>query len=779
MLEAVRGYLFMQSIQVERQIGGKKLTIGTGSWAKLADGSVTVQYADTVVMASVVRAAPREGIDFFPLQVDYRERPAAAGKFPGGFMKREGRPTTREILAARLIDRPLRPLFPKGFMDEVQIHLNVLAADQQHDPDVLAGIGASAALAISDIPFTHPTAHVRVGRIEGKLVLNPTTEQLEFSDLDLVVAGTKHFVNMIEVGSREVKEDDVADAIEFGHRAVIEIVGMIEELQGKAGKPKVGEVKQPDAGFVDSIRARVSDKIRAVKGTPGKADRSDAVKAILDQLILEMAPPVTDPNAPYAAFLAAREKQKLIKQVFVEVEEQATRDAILAGVRPDGRNHHSIRPIHCEVGVLPRVHGSAVFSRGETQALCTVVLGTSSDEQTVDGLLPEYSQKFYLHYNFPSYSVGEVRPIRGPGRREIGHGALAERALIPVLPSVEQFPYTVRLISDILESNGSSSMASACGGCLALMDAGVPISKPVAGISVGLVHENGKAVLLTDIMGEEDHFGDMDFKVCGTRDGITAIQLDIKIEGLDYKIIRDTLHRAKEARLVILEKMAAVLPGPRAEISPFAPRLLTVKIDPEKIGKLIGPGGKNIKKIQEETGAQIDIEDDGMVYISSVDGKSAEKARDLVEAMTAEVKVGKIYAGRVVSIKDFGAFIEIAPETDGLCHVSELSDRYVQNVMDVLNIGDEVRVKVLLIDEQGRIKLSRKAAMREEGLSDPEPVGAPAGEGDPQGDQGQGGGHHEHRDGGRHGGGERRGGGGGGGRDRGPRGGGGDRGPRR
>jgi polyribonucleotide nucleotidyltransferase len=756
----------MQAIQVEREIGGKKLTIETGSWAKLAGGSVTVRYADTVVLAAVVRANPREGIDFFPLQVDYRERPAAAGKFPGGFMKREGRPTTREILTARLIDRPLRPLFPKGFMDEVQIHLTVLAADQQNDPDVLAGIAASAALSISDIPFTHPTAHVRVGRIEGKLVLNPTTEQNEYSDLDLVVAGTKHFVNMIEVGCREVKEDDVADAIEFGHAAVVEIVGMIEELVKKCGHPKVGEGKIPDPGFVDAIRARVSDKIREVKGTPGKANRSDAVAAILDQLLLEMAPPVTDPHAPYGAFVAAREKQKQIKQIFVEVEEQATREAILAGVRPDGRDHKTIRPISCEVGVLPRVHGSAVFSRGETQALCTVVLGTSRDEQTVDGLMPEYSQKFYLHYYFPSYSVGEVRPIRGPGRREIGHGSLAERALIPVLPAVDQFPYTVRLISDILESNGSSSMASACGGCLALMDAGVPISKPVAGVSVGLVQENGKSVLLTDIMGEEDHFGDMDFKVCGTRDGITAIQLDIKIEGIDHKTIRETLHRAKEARLVILDKMAAALPGPRAEISPFAPRLLTVKIDPEKIGKLIGPGGKNIKKLQEETGAQIDIEDDGTVYISSVDQKSAEKARDLVEAITAEVKIGKIYAGRVVSIKDFGAFVEIAPETDGLCHVSELSDRYVQNVTDFVNIGDEVRVKVILIDDQGRIKLSRKAAMKDEGNSDPEPVGAPAGS---EGQGGPEGGQHHGDDRGPRGGGERRG-GGGGGRDRGPRG---------
>jgi polyribonucleotide nucleotidyltransferase len=658
-------------------------------------------------------------------------------------MKREGRPTTKEILTARLIDRPLRPLFPKGFMDEVQIHLNVLAFDGENDPDIFSGIAASAAVALSDIPFTTPTAHARVGRVDGQLVLNPTVEQLEYSDMDLVVAGTKHFVNMIELGGREVKEDDVADAIEFAHRAIIEIVGMIEELQSKAGKPKVGEIKHPDAGFVDAIRARVTDKIREVKGKAGKADRADAISQILADLLTEMAPASTDPNASYQTITGTRDKQKQIRAIFVEVEEQVTREAILSGVRPDGRDYHSIRPISCEVNVLPRVHGSAVFTRGETQSMCTVTLGTSSDEQMVDGLIDEYSQKFMLHYNFPSYSVGEVRPIRGPGRREIGHGALAERSLIAVLPGIEQFPYTVRIISDILESNGSSSMASSCGGCLALMDAGVPITRPVAGISIGLVQDGGRFALLTDIIGEEDHFGDMDFKVCGTRDGITAIQLDIKTEGIDHKIIRETLHRAKEARLTILDKMAAVLPAPRPEISKYAPRLLTVKIDPEKIGKLIGPGGKNIKKLQEDTGAQIDIEDDGTVFISSVDQASAEKARDLVEAITAEVKVGKIYAGRVVSIKDFGAFVEIAPDTDGLCHVSELSDKYVERVTDVVNMGDEIKVKVLLIDDQGRIKLSRKAAMKELGETDPDPVGAGAGAGrDDRDDRGDGG----HRD---------------------------------
>src|SRR3954447_16297056 len=719
----------MQAIRVERQIGGKTLAIETGTFAKLADGSVTVQFGESVVMGSVVRANPREGIDFFPLQVDYRERRAAAGKFPGGFMKREGRPTTKEILTARLIDRPLRPLFPKGFMDEVQVHLNVLAFDGENDPDIFAGVAASAAIAISDIPFITPIAHVRVGRINGDFVLNPTVEQLEYSEMDVVVAGTKHFVNMIEVGSREVQEDVVADAIEFGHKAVVEIVGMIEELQSKGARPKVGDVKGPDAGLLDAVRARVEDRIREIKGKAGKGDRNDAVKQVQEELIKEMAPPVTDPSAPYLSVVAQKDEAKKIRKAFAEVEEQITREAILSGVRPDGRDYNTIRPITCEVGVLPRVHGSAVFTRGETQAMCSVTLGTSSDEQLVDGLTAEYNQKFMLHYYFPSYSVGEVRPIRGPGRREIGHGALAERSLIAVLPNVEQFPYTVRVISDILESNGSSSMASSCGGCLALMDAGVPITKPVAGISIGLVQEGDKYELLTDIIGEEDHFGDMDFKVCGTRDGITAIQLDIKTEGITHKIIRDTLHRAKSARMVILGKMAEVLPTPRAEISKWAPRLLTVKIDPEKIGKIIGPGGKNIKALQAETGCQIDIEDDGTVYIASTDAQGAERCRDIVEAMTAEVKVGKIYNGRVVSIKDFCPFVEIAPDADGLCHVSELSSNYVDRVTDVINIGDEIKVKVILVDDSGRIKLSRKQAMIELGEAEPEPVGAGGGGG--------------------------------------------------
>lgn len=716
---ASESLLPMQMHSVSRQVGGRTLTISTGSLAKLAAGAVTVQYGDTVVFSAVARANPREGIDFFPLQVDYRERRAAAGKFPGGFMKREGRPTNREILIARLIDRPLRPLFPKGFIDEVQIQINVMSFDQENDPDVLAGIAASACVAVSDIPFLSPTAHVRVGLVDGQFVLNPTVEQIENSDLDLVVAGTKHFVNMIEVGANEVPENTVADAIKFGHDAVIEIVGMIEELVGKAGKPKVGNIGAHDPGLLDAVRARVEDKIREVKGRPGKQERADALKKIGEELIAELAPPVTDPNAPYLAFVSQHEQARKIRAIFAEVEEQVTREAILNGVRPDGRKFDEIRPITCDVGVLPRVHGSALFSRGETQSLCTVTLGTAGDEQLVDGLLDEYSQKFMLHYNFPNFCVGEVRPIRGPSRREIGHGALAERSLLAVLPDVESFPYTVRVISDILESNGSSSMASSCGGCLALMDAGVPITRMVAGISIGLVQEGDKYELLTDILGEEDHFGDMDFKVCGTTKGVTAIQLDIKIEGLTHEIIRKTLHRARDARLRILEIMRKTLDAPRPTISKWAPRLLVVKIDPEKIGKLIGPGGKNIKALQEKTNTRIDIDDDGTVYISSTDAAGAEKCRDIVDAMTASVQVGKIYTGTVVSIKDFGAFVEIAPETDGLCHVSEISDGYVNRVEDVLKIGDEVKVKVILIDDQGRIKLSRKQALKELGEEDP------------------------------------------------------------
>jgi polyribonucleotide nucleotidyltransferase len=760
----------MQKHEVSREIGGRTLTIATGTFAKLAAGSVTVQYGDTVVFAAVARSNPREGIDFFPMQVEYRERRSAAGKFPGGFMKREGRPTTREILTARLIDRPLRPLFPKGFMDEVQIQINCLAFDHENDPDVMAGIAASAAVAVSDIPFITPTAHVRVGLVDGEFVLNPTIEQTEGSEMDLVVAGTKDFVNMIEVGASEVPEDQVADAIKFGHDAVVQITAMIEELAKKVGVEKRGGGKSPDESLVKAVRSKAESAIRDAKGKPGKADRNEALKKVQELVMSELAPPVTDANATFAQVTKQKDLAKQIKAIFSEVEEQVTRETILKGVRPDGRGFDDIRPISASVDLLPRVHGSALFTRGETQSMCTVTLGTSGDEQLVDGLIDEYSQKFMLHYNFPSYSVGEVRPIRGLSRREIGHGALAERSLIAVLPTVDQFPYTVRVISDILESNGSSSMASSCGGCLALMDAGVPIKRIVAGISVGLVQEGDKYELLTDILGEEDHFGDMDFKVCGTTEGVTAIQLDIKIEGISHDVIRKTLHRARDARMKIIDIMKGVLPKPKAEISKWAPRLITVKIDPEKIGKLIGPGGKNIKALQERTGTKIDIEEDGTVFISSTDSAGAEACRDIVEAMGAQVQIGRIYNGTVVSIKEFGAFVEIAPETDGLCHISEITDGYISRVEDLLKMGDAVKVKVLLIDDQGRIKLSRKAAMQEFGEKDDlpaRPEGAPAAGGDrgprrdDRGPRREGGDRGPRRD------------------DRGPRREGGDRGPRR
>ena len=713
----------MQQIKVERQIAGRTLTIETGTLAKLAAGSVTVQYGETLVLAAVVRSDPREGIDFFPMQVEYRERRAAAGKFPGGFMKREGRPTNKEILTCRLIDRPLRPLFPKGYKDEVQVYLTVMSFDGENDPDVIAGIAASAALAVSNIPWDGPTAHCRVGIVEGETVLFPTVQQNDESDIDLVVAGTQQFVNMIEVGAFEVPEDEVADAIEEGHKCCAQIVGMIGELVGKVGVEKLGGPQTIDQALVDQVKAEVEQKIRAAKGEPGKQERNAKIKAIRQEMLDKLAPDA-GPDAGYGAAMVQRGKEKVLKNVFADVEEEITRQIILEGTRPDGRGPEDIRPISCAVGLLPRVHGSALFSRGETQSLCNITLGTSGDEQLVDGLIDEYSQKFMLHYNFPSYSVGEARRIGGVSRRELGHGALAERALVAVLPDLEDFPYTIRVISDILESNGSSSMASACCGCLALMDAGVPITNMVAGISVGLIQQGEKNLLITDILGEEDHFGDMDFKVCGTREGVTAVQLDIKIEGLSYDVIRKTLHRARDARMKILDKMAQTLAEPRREISATAPRLLTVKIDPEKIGKLIGPGGKTIKKLQEDTGTRIDIEDDGTVFISSADAKGAEKCRDIVEAMTQSVQVGKLYKGEVVSVKDFGCFVEIAPETDGLVHVSELSNHYVDRVSDVVKVGEIMDVKVILIDDQGRIKLSRKEAFKELGIEEPEPENA-------------------------------------------------------
>ncbi|NDC63858.1 MAG: polyribonucleotide nucleotidyltransferase [Planctomycetia bacterium] len=691
--------------RVERKIGEHVLSIETGFLAKQAAGSVLVQYAETSVLVAAATGAPRPGIDFFPLTCDYRERSAAAGKFPGGFLKREGRPTMKETLTSRLMDRPIRPLFPDGFYDEVQVQASVLSSDRQNDGDILAMNGASAALCVSQLPFQGPLGSVRLAHIDGRFVPFPTQDELEESDLDLIVSGSHSAVLMIEGFAREMPEDRMLQAIEESHRIIRQICEMQVELMQKAGKPKK-EYALADYGPVrDRLTRDYLTDLKAAKAIAVKHDRGQAVKELRERAKAAVVPAAgTEGLATEAEFT----------HVWHGLEERAVRELILEGRRPDGRDHRTLRPIACEVDLLPRVHGSALFQRGETQALITVTLGTGKDEQRVDGLIDEYSKKFMLDYYFPSFSVGEVRPIRGPGRREIGHGALAERSVKPVLPDPDAFPYTIRVISDILESNGSSSMASVCGATLGLMAAGVPISNPVAGISVGLVKQSeDKWVLLTDIIGDEDHYGDMDFKIAGSQNGITGIQLDLKIAGISPAIIEATLRQSREARLEILRTMLSAIRRPRQEISAHAPRLLRTHIDPEKIGLLIGPGGKTIRAIQESTGASIEVEDDGTVTVASHDSEGATAALAKIEALTASIQVGRIYEGRVTSIKDFGAFVELVPGKDGLCHVSELSDEYVSSVADVCRIGDVMRVKVIAVDDQDRVKLSRRAAMRE------------------------------------------------------------------
>jgi polyribonucleotide nucleotidyltransferase len=725
----------VQASRVECALGSETLSIETGKLAKQAHGAAVVRYGDTVTLVTAVEGEPDEGRDFFPLVVDYREKTYAAGKFPGGFIKREGRPTTKEILTSRLIDRPIRPLFPAGYVREVQVMSVVLSADRENDPDILSMIGGSAALHLSQIPFLKPTASIRIGRIGNELVVMPTHSQLEESDLDLVVSGTRDAITMIEGFGRELSEENFVQAILFAHEQIARIVGGIEELREKAGLgPKVLPPTAAPNPLIEILRSRHGSEFRELKLTSGKQARAEKIRAFRERIAAEHAPTDSAP-AEYTPVQVAGALEAL--------EERTVRDLILEGKRIDGRTPKDLRHISCEVGVLPRTHGSAIFARGETQALVTTTLGTVSDEQRVDGLADEYSKKFMLDYNFPPFSVGECRPIRGPGRREIGHGALAERSLKAVIPGPDKFPYTVRVVSDILESNGSSSMASVCGGTLSLMDAGVPISDPVAGISIGLVKEGDRFTLLTDIMGDEDHFGDMDFKVAGTGRGITGIQLDLKIDGINEEIIRATLEQAREARREILKEILRTLRSPRNTISGYAPRLLMVHINPEKIGLLIGPGGKTIKGIQEATGAKIDIDDDGTVYISHSDAAGAESARAKVEALTEEVRVGKIYEGKVTSIKDFGAFIEILPGRDGLCHISELDDKYVDKVENVVKVGDKLQVKVIAIDDQDRVKLSRKAVLREQGGGGPE--GGPRRPSGPSG-----GGHGPHGSGPRH-----------------------------
>jgi polyribonucleotide nucleotidyltransferase len=701
--------------KVEKQIGGQKLILETGKIAKQADAAIVVTYGETMVLVAATSAPPREDTDYFPLSVDYREKLSAAGKFPGGFMKREGRPSTKEILTARMIDRPLRPLFPDGYFDEVQVVVTVISADPDNDPDILAMVGASAALAISSIPFDGPIGAVRLSRVGGEFVINPTHEQRLNSDYNLVLAGSADTTNMIEIDAKQISEDVVAEGIKFAHQSIKEICDLINELVAKCGKEKQVPEIEWDQDIADEIEAKYTNNFKQAFGISLKSKRSDAVKAVTENIKEVYC------TVPEGA-KEARCSNGLLSRILYKVQRKIVRQIILDGKRLDGRGYSDIRPVECEVGLLPRAHGSALFTRGETQALISVTLGTGRDEQIVDGLGEEYGQKFMLHYNFPPYCVGEVRFIRGPGRREIGHGALAEKALEQVRPSIDNFAYTIKIVSDTTESNGSSSMATVCGGTLALMDAGVPIDKPVAGISIGLVQEDGKYVLLTDIIGDEDYFGDMDFKVAGTKDGITAIQLDIKAASLSHEILVEALEMAKQARLKLLDTMTQTISAPRPELSEHAPKLISVEIDPELIGKIIGPGGKVIKKIQEQTGTKIEIEEDGTIYISCVDGEGHLEAKRIILAMTEPPTVGRIYLNaKVVSVKDFGAFVEILPGIEGLCHISELSDGFVKNVDSVCKVGDEIPVKLLLIDDQGRFKLSRKAAlaqMKSEGKSE-------------------------------------------------------------
>jgi polyribonucleotide nucleotidyltransferase len=697
-------------VRVEKQIGSQCLVFETGHLAKQAAACVIAQYGETVVLNAVTSDKPRLGIDFFPLTCDYRERTAAAGKFPGGFIKREGRPTLKETLTSRLIDRPIRPSFAEGYNCEVQCQAIVLSSDRQNDGDTLAMNGIAAALFISPLPFVGPIATVRVGRIDGQMLPFPTHDQLEESDMDLIVSGSEDSVAMIEGFAREVPEDEMADAIVYAHQVIREICALQREFAEKVGVQKMAYEPPPSDGLYDRLKEKYYDEFRAAKQTEGKQARAEAVDVLKERVVAEMIP---DPLAEGAILPAA------LNHAWHDLESRVMRDLILAGTRPDGRDRFTVRDIECEVDVLPRTHGSAVFQRGETQALITITLGTARDEQRVDGLVDEYSKKFMLDYNFPSFSVGECKPNRGPGRREFGHGALAERSVNPVLPDPDTFPYTIRVISDILESNGSSSMASVCGATLGLMAAGVPITNPVAGISVGLVKESDDQwVLLTDILGDEDHFGDMDFKIAGTQNGITGIQLDLKIAGISEAMIRETLKQSREARIEILRKMLTTISRPRKELSPWAPRLLRTKIDPEKIGALIGPGGKNVRMIQETTGTVIEIDDDGTVTVASSDEAKAKAAMAQIEACTATVQVGRIYDGRVSSVKDFGAFVEILPGRDGLCHISELSNGFISRVSDICNVGDELKVLVIGIDEHDRVKLSRRRALEELGLPD-------------------------------------------------------------
>ncbi|HYJ07792.1 MAG TPA: polyribonucleotide nucleotidyltransferase [Polyangiaceae bacterium] len=683
-------------------VGGRQLTLETGRLAKLAHGAVLATYGESMVLVTAVSTEERPGLDFFPLTCEYVEKTYAAGKIPGGFFKREARLRDYEVLTCRLMDRPLRPLFPEGYKKDTQVIATVLSSDKENPTDVLAMSTASAALHISDIPWNGPLAGMRVARVDGELVALPTHEQSARADIDLIVACTKDAIVMVEGGADEASETEVIDALYFAFNEAQKVIGLIEKVRAAVGKPKREfAVPKLDAGIAGKIAALADEKLKVACVIKEKKARYEAYGAIKKEVVAELTKEMGDD--------AFKLVEKLVKEEVENRKYTVVRAMVLdTRKRIDGRDTTTIRPISCEVGLLPRVHGSALFQRGETQAIVTATLGTASDEQKIDALTGESWKRFMLHYNFPPFSTGETKPMRGPGRREIGHGALAERAVVRLLPSAEEFPYTIRIVSEILESNGSSSMASVCGASLSLMDCGVPIKKPVAGIAMGLIAEAGKVAILSDILGDEDHLGDMDFKVCGTDKGITAIQMDIKIEGLERKLLEQALDQARAGRLHILGKMAETLIAPRAEINRWAPRITTVKVKPDQIRIIIGPGGKTIKGIIDQTGCSVDVNDDGTVAVASADSEAVKRAIQIIEGLTAEPEVGRIYKGTIKRLVDFGAFVEILPNNEALLHVSEIAHERVENPADILKEGDEIEVKVISVERDGKVRLTRR-----------------------------------------------------------------------
>jgi polyribonucleotide nucleotidyltransferase len=687
--------------QFQYNLAGRNLSITIGKVAEQANGACLLQYGDTVVLVTATASKePREGIDFFPLSVDFEERLYSVGKIPGGFIKREGKPSDKAILTSRLIDRPIRPLFPDGYRNDVQVIATVLSVDQDCTPDIVGMIGSSIALTISDIPFNGPTASVLVGLVDGRFVINPTAEERDKSSIHLVVSGTKDAIMMVEAGANEIPEETMLEAILFAHEEIKKLCGFIEEIKKEVGKEKQDFIVfKPDSQIEKEVREYTTEKLVTAIQTFEKQDREEAIDKVMEETLEKFMEKYPD-------------NEKDIVETMEEILKEEVRRLILEeGIRPDNRKEDEIRPITTDVGLLPRAHGSGLFKRGQTQVLTVATLGAASDVQIIDGISEEESKRYMHHYNFPPYSVGDTRVLRGPGRREIGHGALAERALEPVIPAVEDFPYTIRLVSEVLSSNGSSSQASVCGSTLALLDAGVPIKAPVAGIAMGLIKSDSKVAILSDIQGLEDHLGDMDFKVAGTEKGVTAIQMDIKISGIDRAILSEALRKARKGRLYILEKMKQAISEPREELSPYAPRIITMQVHPDKIRDIIGPGGKMINKIIDETGVKIDIDDDGKVSIASENMENGEKAMELINQVVKDVEVGDIYMGKVVKIVPFGAFVEIINGKEGLLHISNIANERINKVEDVLASGDQVLVKVIDIDNQGRINLSRKAAL--------------------------------------------------------------------